>query len=73
VLEQGDFLGQTALTREPVSAGAHALEEVAVVLIERADIEKLVARKPLLLQDIGRAIEDRKADVRRALNAVGRD
>ncbi|WP_193048087.1 mechanosensitive ion channel domain-containing protein [Mycolicibacterium baixiangningiae] len=69
VLEQGDFLGQTALTREPVRAGAHALEEAAVVLIERADIEELVARKPLLLQDIGRAIEDRKADVRRALGA----
>jgi CRP-like cAMP-binding protein len=70
-LEQGDFLGQTALTREPVSAGAYAVEEVVVVLIERADIEELVARKPLLLQDIGRAIEERKADVRRALTAVG--
>lgn len=71
VLEQGDFLGQTALTREPVSAGAYAMEDVVVVRIERADIEDLVARKPLLLQDIGHAIEERKADVRRALTAVG--
>jgi small-conductance mechanosensitive channel len=70
-LEEGDFLGQTALTREPVSAGAVALEEVTVLQIEREYIEELVARKPLLLQDIGRAIEERRATVRKALAAVG--
>ena len=70
-LEEGDFLGQTALTREPVSAGAYALEEVTVLQIEREYIEELVARKPLLLQDIGKAIEERRANVRRALASVG--
>jgi small-conductance mechanosensitive channel len=70
-LEEGDFLGQTALTREPVSAGAYALDEVTVMQIDREHIEELVARKPLLLQDIGRAIEERRANVRRALAAVG--
>ena len=70
-LEEGDFLGQTALTREPVSAGAYALEEVTVLQIEREYIEELVARKPLLLHDIGKAIEERRANVRRALAAVG--
>jgi small-conductance mechanosensitive channel len=70
-LEQGDFLGQTALTREAVAASAYALEEVTVLQVEREYIEELVARKPLLLQDIGRAIEERRASLRRALAAAG--
>ena len=69
-LEQGDFLGQTALTREPVTAAAYALEEVTVLQIEREYIEELVARKPVLLQDIGHAIEERRASLRRALAAA---
>jgi CRP-like cAMP-binding protein len=69
-LEQGDFLGQTMLTREPVTAAACALEEVTVLQVERGYLEELVARKPLLLQEIGRAIEDRRASLRRALAAV---
>jgi small-conductance mechanosensitive channel len=69
-LEEGDFLGQTALTREAVTASAYALEEVTVLQIEREHIEELVERKPLLLQDIGRAIEDRRTDVRRTLAAA---
>ena len=69
-LEEGDFLGQTALTREPVNASAYALEEVTVLQINRDDIEELVSRKPVLLQDIGRAIEERRASLRRALAAA---
>jgi CRP-like cAMP-binding protein len=69
-LEEGDFLGQTALTREPVAASAYALEEVTVLQIEREYIEALVARNPLLLQDIGRAIEERRTTVRQALAAA---
>jgi hypothetical protein len=38
--------------------------------LEREHIEALVARKPVLLQDIGRSIEDRRADVRRAISAA---
>lgn len=70
VLEKGDFIGQTALTREPVRADATALEEVTVLQVEREHVEELVARKPLLLQDIGRAIEERRASLRRALAAA---
>jgi small-conductance mechanosensitive channel len=69
-LEEGDFLGQTALTREAVTASAYALEEVTVLQIEREYIEELVERKPLLLQDIGRAIEERRKSLRRALAAA---
>ncbi|MEO3759397.1 mechanosensitive ion channel family protein [Mycobacterium sp. B14F4] len=69
-LEEGDFLGQTTLTREPVTASAYALDEVTVVQIERDRIEDLVARKPILLHDFGRAIEERRAHLRRALAAA---
>ena len=44
-------------------AGAYALDEVTVLHIDRAHMEELVLRKPLLLQEIGRAIEDRRANV----------
>jgi CRP-like cAMP-binding protein len=70
VLEEGDFLGSTTLTREPVSTGAYAVDEVTVLQIEREAVEALVARKPLLLQEIGRTIEERQDDVRRALSAA---
>lgn len=69
-LEEGDFLGSSTLTREPVVGGAYAIDEVTVLQIERADVEELVARKPLLLQEIGRTIEERNADVHRALAAA---
>jgi CRP-like cAMP-binding protein len=71
-LEQGDFLGQTALTREPVTTTAYALTEVTVAQFDRDCIEDLVARKPVLLQDIGRAIEERRATVKQALTTAGR-
>jgi small-conductance mechanosensitive channel len=71
ILEEGDFLGQTALTREPVTAGAVALTEVTVLEIDRDEVEELVGRKPLLLQEFGRAIEERRRDLRRALAAIG--
>lgn len=69
-LEAGEFLGQTTLTREPVTAAAYALEEVTVLQVDREHIEELVARKPMLLQEIGRAIEERRASLRRALAAA---
>lgn len=69
-LEQGDFLGQTMLTREPVAAAACALEEVTILQVDRGYVEELVARKPLLLQEIGRTIEQRRKNLRRVLAAA---
>jgi len=69
-LESGDFLGQTALTLEPVTAAAYALEEVTVLRFDRDVIEDLVSKKPVLLQDFGRAIEERRESLRRALAAA---
>ena len=70
IVEEGDFIGSTALTREPVTSGAYAVDEVTVLQIEREHMEELVLRKPLLLQEIGRTIEERHDDVQRALAAA---
>jgi CRP-like cAMP-binding protein len=58
------------LTLEPVTAAAYALEEVSVLQFDREVIEDLVAKKPVLLQDFGRAIEERRDSLRRALAAA---
>jgi small-conductance mechanosensitive channel len=70
-VDEGDFIGSTALTREPVTSGAYAVDEVTVLQVPREHMEELVLRKPLLLQEIGRTIEERNDDVRRALAAAG--
>jgi small-conductance mechanosensitive channel len=66
-LTEGDFLGQTALTREGALASAHALTETAVLQIGREFLEELVARNPLLLLELGRIIDDRRSAARQAL------
>jgi small-conductance mechanosensitive channel len=70
MLDAGSLLGQTALTRQPVLANAHADGEVTAVQIGREYMEELLQRKPPLLQELGRLIEDRRAHVKRALAAV---
>ena len=70
-LEAGSFLGQTALTRQPVVANAQAIGEVTAVRIGREHIEEVLQQKPLLLQELGRLIEERRGDVKRALAFVG--
>jgi small-conductance mechanosensitive channel len=69
-LEVGDLLGHTTLTREPTVTTAYALEEVTVMQIDREYMEELVRRKPRLLEDIGRTIEERRTSVQRALAAA---
>ena len=64
LLDEGSFLGLSTLTRQPSLSGAYALEEVTALEIGREHIEDLVLRTPLLLQELGRIIEDRRKDVR---------
>lgn len=73
LLHGGDFLGQTTLTREPVVAGAYAIDEVTVLQISRQHVEELVMQKPQLLQDIGKAIEERRSSVRKVLADASED
>ncbi len=68
--EAGDFLGQTALTREPVAAGAHALDEVTVLQIDRAARRGTRRAKAAAASGHhGRTIEERRSAVRAALAA----
>ncbi|WP_297847155.1 mechanosensitive ion channel family protein [Mycobacterium sp.] len=65
-LAEGAFLGLTALTRQPNLASAYALEEVTALVIDREHIEHLVMRAPMLLQNFGRILEERRSKVRNA-------
>jgi CRP-like cAMP-binding protein len=64
-LHEGDFIGQTALTREPVAGNAYAIGEVTVLRVERDTVEELVFGKPELLQDLSQTIDDRRERARR--------
>ncbi len=70
-LDAGSFLGQTALTRQPVLADAQALGEVTALQIGREHIEDVLQAKPLLLQELGRLIEERRSHVKQAMADVG--
>ncbi|KLO27850.1 membrane protein [Mycolicibacter heraklionensis] len=59
-LRHGAFLGVTTLTRQSSQFDARALEEVTAVVIDREHIEDLVMAKPLLLQELGRIIDQRR-------------
>jgi small-conductance mechanosensitive channel len=66
--DEGSFLGQSALTRQPVLGSAYAVGEVTAVYVGRDKIAELVHRNPQLLQELGRTIEERRAHVLRAID-----
>lgn len=68
-LEEGSYLGQTTLVRHAAIGSAYALDEVTLITVHRDAIERVVQRNPLLLQEFGRSIDERRAKVLRALNA----
>ncbi|MGV0042224.1 mechanosensitive ion channel domain-containing protein [Mycobacterium colombiense] len=65
-LDEGSFLGVTALTRQPNLADAQAIDEVTALEIDRDHLVELVMDKPLLLQELGRTIDERRARVQAA-------
>ncbi|BBY04825.1 mechanosensitive ion channel domain-containing protein [Mycobacterium noviomagense] len=65
-LDEGSFVGLTALTRQPNLSDAYALTEVTALEVDREYLERLVMHKPLLLQEFGRLLEDRRSQVSRA-------
>jgi CRP-like cAMP-binding protein len=72
-LHEGDFIGQTALTREAVAGNAYAIGEVTVLRVDRETVEQLAFRKPQLLQDLSQAIDERRHRARTvAAEAEGR-
>ena len=70
-LVEGSFLGLTTLTRQPNLASAYALEEVTALEIGREHLEDLVMHEPLLLQNFGRTLEERRSKVRQARGVSG--
>jgi small-conductance mechanosensitive channel/CRP-like cAMP-binding protein len=66
-LEEGSYLGQSTLVRHPVIGSYFALDEVTLVRVRREAIEQVVQRDPVLLQEFGRSIDERRASVFRAL------
>ncbi len=70
-LYEGDFIGQTALTREPLMGSAQAVGEVTVLQVERDTFGQLLAAKPELIQDLGQAIDNRRSLVRGAVEQAG--
>jgi small-conductance mechanosensitive channel len=71
VLESGEYVGSSTLTRQPVRAGSTALTEVTVLVVPRAVIERLVAAKPTLAREIGEAIDLRNDRIGQALQDAG--
>lgn len=69
-LDPGSFLGQTALTRQPVVADAQAVGEVTAVQVRREHVEELLQHRPSLLQELGRLIEERRSHAKRAVAAL---
>ena len=66
-LEEGSYLGHSTLIRHPVVGSAFALDEVTLIKVHRDAIEKVVQNNPLLLQEFGRSIDERRARVLQVL------
>jgi len=62
-LGPGDYLGQTALTREKVTAGVVAIDELTVLRVPVAVVDALVHGKPELAREIGKSIDLRRQRV----------
>ncbi|GAY16817.1 mechanosensitive ion channel family protein [Mycobacterium sp. shizuoka-1] len=65
--ERGSFLGQSTLTRQPVIGWSYAVGEVTMVFLGRDQVEAIVRDNPLLLQEFGRTIEQRREHMMRAV------
>lgn len=60
-IERGDYVGQTALTREPSATAAIANGVATVLTVPLGTFEDLMRRRPALAAEMGRAIEQRRA------------
>ncbi|MFB2555407.1 mechanosensitive ion channel domain-containing protein [Herbiconiux liangxiaofengii] len=66
-LERGDYVGQTALTREKTISRASALTPLTVLRVPTEVIDSLVHRHPALAKEISLTIDRRRARAREAL------
>jgi CRP-like cAMP-binding protein len=68
-VEAGDYLGQTALTREALLTTAVALTEVAVLVVPATALDQIVRGTPALARDMGDVIDRRRQEVSAAVSA----
>ncbi|KQS14431.1 hypothetical protein ASG04_00675 [Curtobacterium sp. Leaf183] len=68
-VEAGDYLGQTALTREAMLTTAIARNEVAVLVVPATALDQIVRSTPALARDMGDVIDRRRHEVAAAVTA----
>lgn len=59
-LDVGNYIGATALTRQPVLTGATALRDTTLISIPRDTMAAVAPRNPQLAQRLGETIEYRR-------------
>lgn len=70
-VEPGEYLGQTALTREPTLSTAIAAERLTVLTVPVTTIDTLAKARPILAAEIGHTIELRRKAATDALATAG--
>jgi hypothetical protein len=71
VLDRGDVLGLTALTRQGVAAKIVAATDLAVLFVPTPVLDTLVKTRPRLARDIGIEMDNRREMAAKALAAAG--
>lgn len=71
VAEPGDYVGQTALTRERTLTTAVAADVLTVLVVPLETVDRLVQARPLLAREIGDSIELKRKLAADALAAAG--
>jgi small-conductance mechanosensitive channel/CRP-like cAMP-binding protein len=69
--EPGDYVGQTALTREKTLVTAVAADVLTLLVVPLATVDQLVSARPLLAAEIGQSIELKRKLAAEALAAAG--
>ncbi len=69
--EPGDYVGQTALTREKTLTTAIAADVLTILVVPLDTVDQLVRSRPLLAQEIGRSIELKRKLAADALATAG--
>ncbi|AZS36008.1 Miniconductance mechanosensitive channel MscM [Microbacterium lemovicicum] len=68
--EPGDYVGQTALTREKTLTEAIAADVLTVLVLPLATVDRLVRARPLLAAEIGQSIELKRKLAAEALSGA---
>ncbi|MGK3954368.1 mechanosensitive ion channel domain-containing protein [Microbacterium sp. I2] len=70
-VEPGDYIGQTALTREKTLATAVAADVLTLLVVPLATVDELVRKRPRLAAEIGASIELKRKMASEALAEDG--